>query len=100
MDSEQLLALMISLHCSLFKAHGNGFLHGNLKPSNILILRPEGGQLEAWITEFGLYRLVSMGMDIDSDTFSLEKNVSNLNIQESRIRSSIFVRKIKNGEKM
>ena len=88
--AEQLLALMISLHCSLFKAHGNGFLHGNLKPSNILILRPEGGQLQAWITEFGLYRLVSMGMEIDSDTSSLEKNVSNLNIQESRIRSSDF----------
>ena len=47
---------MTDLHRGLHKAHLNGFIHGNLKPSNILITENESNPLQAWIAEFGLYR--------------------------------------------
>ena len=87
---DELLKLMIILHRAVFQAHGNGFLHGNLKPSNILISRPESGQLEAWITEFGLYRLVTMGADINPDDDSGESTATTLKAQESQDRSACF----------
>ena len=66
---KMLLEFMIILHQGLHKAHGLGFVHGNLKPSNILIKRSEVGETKAWITEFGLHRILAMGenkMDVDS----------------------------------
>ena len=87
---DELLKLMIILHRAVFQAHGNGFLHGNLKPSNILISRPESGQLEAWITEFGLYRLVTMGAEINPDDDSGESTATTLKAQESQDRSACF----------
>ena len=53
---DSLLGLMTDLHRGLHKAHLNGFIHGNLKPSNILITENESNPLQAWIGEFGLYR--------------------------------------------
>ena len=53
---DSLLGLMTDLHRGLHKAHLNGFIHGNLKPSNILITENESNPLQAWIAEFGLYR--------------------------------------------
>ena len=87
---KDLLALMITLHRALYQTHSNGFLHGNLKPSNILISRPEDGQLEAWITEFGLYRLVTMASETTSGDESDDTAATTLQAQESQNRSADF----------
>ena len=87
---EDLLSLMINIHRALYKTIGNGVFHGNLKPSNILISRPENGQLEAWVTEFGLIRLLSMGSDVNSDNDSCESTSTTLQAQESQSRSAAF----------
>lgn len=53
---EQLKSIMIDLHCGLNRAHASGVIHGNLKPSNIL-LEEKGGGFVAWVTEFSLVKL-------------------------------------------
>ena len=86
---KMLLEFMIVLHQGLHRAHGLGFAHGNLKPSNILIKRSEAGQTKAWITEFGLHRILAMGenkMDVDSPR-SLGMSTE---AQESMDQSELF----------
>ncbi len=87
---EDLLSLMITLHRALYQAHGNGFTHGNLKPENILISREDGKKLEAWITEFGLYRLVTMSVQAKSEEGEKEKMATTLEAQASQSRSAEF----------
>ena len=48
---------MTSLHRGLYRAHVSGVCHGNLKPTNILVQKNNNGEWEAFISEFGLYRL-------------------------------------------
>lgn len=57
MKHQELLAVMTDLHIGMHKAHSNGFIHGNLKPSNILIRQLNSQKWNAWIAEIGLYRL-------------------------------------------
>jgi hypothetical protein len=52
-----LLDFMISLHCGLYRIHQSGIVHGNLKPSNLLVRQDENGGGEAWVTETGLFRM-------------------------------------------
>jgi serine/threonine protein kinase len=87
---DSLLSLMITLHRALYHAHGLGFLHGNLKPSNILILRTEGEKVESWITEFGLYRLVTMTSKNNEQDGTKDSVVSTLEAQDSKTRSADF----------
>ena len=58
-DPDQLKAIMIDLHCGLNQAHGFGVIHGNLKPSNILINQKDDQTFEAWITEFALSKITN-----------------------------------------
>ena len=81
---------MITLHRALYQAHGNGFTHGNLKPSNILLTRENGKKLEAWITEFGLYRLVTMISQAKQEEGEVESMTTTLEAQASQNRSSEF----------
>lgn len=59
-NPDALLHLMRNLHLAVLKAHEMGIPHGNIKPSNILIEKTGGELQNAWITEFGLYRLITM----------------------------------------
>ena len=56
---EELKSIMIDLHCGLNQAHGFGVIHGNLKPSNVIICQKEDQSFEAWITEFALSKIAS-----------------------------------------
>ena len=87
---DELLNLMITLHRALYQAHGNGFTHGNLKPSNILLSREDGKKVEAWITEFGLYRLVTMISQTKAEEGEVESMPTTLEAQASQNRSSEF----------
>jgi serine/threonine protein kinase len=87
---DSLLSLMITLHRALYHAHGLGFLHGNLKPSNILVTRTENEQVESWITEFGLYRLATMQSNNNEQETKSDSAVSTLEAQDSKNRSADF----------
>ena len=63
----QLFLLMESLHLALYKAHSMGIAHGNLKPRNILIKRSPDGDLKAWVSEFGLFKLTNHACQEISD---------------------------------
>ncbi|MEK9772583.1 MAG: hypothetical protein VW576_03355 [Opitutae bacterium] len=56
---DQLKEIIIDLHCGLNLAHNSGVIHGNLKPSNVLISQKEDGAFEGWVTEFALSKMVS-----------------------------------------
>ena len=56
---EELKAIMIDLHCGLNQAHGFGVIHGNLKPSNVIINQKDDQTFEAWITEFALSKIAN-----------------------------------------
>jgi serine/threonine protein kinase len=49
--------LLIDLHCGLHHAHNAGVVHGNIKPSNILIQSREDGSFDSWLTEFALSKI-------------------------------------------
>ena len=54
---DELRLVMIDLHCGLNLAHNSGVIHGNLKPSNVLIHTKEDGTFEGFITEFALLKI-------------------------------------------
>jgi hypothetical protein len=49
--------LLVDLHCGLYQAHNAGVIHGNIKPSNILIQWKEDGSFDGWLTEFALSKI-------------------------------------------
>ena len=83
---EVVLQIMIELHRGLHRAHLAGFLHGNLKPSNILV-KPNG---DAWITEFGLMRISSFSRKIAELDGEPEVNSMTLEAQESLAEGDRF----------
>ena len=68
---EELKSIIIDMHCGLNRAHASGVIHGNLKPSNILLKEKEDGDFVAWISEFALAKLCCfqpLGDDIKNVT--------------------------------
>ena len=58
------LEIMTDLHQAMNRAHLSGVVHGNLKPSNLLVRDNGEDQWDAWATEFGLWKMkayVSIG---------------------------------------
>jgi len=55
-EPDDLREIMVDLHRALDRAHKYGVIHGNLKPSNILVEKKEGS-VRAFIGEFGLNKL-------------------------------------------
>ena len=75
--------LLIDLHCGLHQAHNAGVIHGNIKPSNILIQRKEDGSLDGWLTEFALSKISSfqvLGQGADANEIFVSQS---LQFQES-----------------
>ncbi len=89
--SDELKAMMIDLHCGLNQAHSSGVIHGNLKPSNILISFKDDSTVEAWITEFALSKIASFRSlneaPKDGDTFISQS----LQFQDSLKESQKFL---------
>ena len=54
---KEVRGLLVDLHCGLYQAHNAGVIHGNIKPSNILIQWKEDGSFDGWLTEFALSKI-------------------------------------------
>jgi len=54
---EEVLSILTSILLSLRSAHAVGLMHGNLKPSNVLLGMTDTGSIDARLTEFSLSRL-------------------------------------------
>lgn len=87
---QMLLDLMICLHQGLNKSHLLGLPHGNLKPTNIIVQRTENRKTAAWITESGLYRLLSFLGDNSQESSSLQVAGMTLEAQSSMRASEDF----------
>ncbi len=56
---EQKVELLIAVAEGLHAAHLEGLVHGDVKPSNILVERQQDGRLKPYVTDFGLAREVA-----------------------------------------
>lgn len=86
---EDLLSIMIDLHRGLDRAHKYGVIHGNLKPSNVLLERKDG-VFKGWLAELGLQKLLrfqSIIGDADGDIVHASQS---LQAQESMAVSAQF----------
>jgi serine/threonine protein kinase len=54
---EEILEVLTSILLALRSAHAVGLMHGNVKPSNVLLGMTDAGSLDARLTEFSLSRL-------------------------------------------
>lgn len=86
---EVLLEIMICLHQALHRAHLGGVVHGNLKPRNILLEWNDQGQVKAWVTEFGLWKLMTFAA-IGQEEIEGQGGGMNLNVQDSLAETSRF----------
>lgn len=86
----ELKDILIDLHCGLYLAHNSGVIHGNIKPSNVLINPRDEGTFESWVSEFALYKISCfqpLGKDSkDNGLFSSQS----LQFQESLKESQKF----------
>ncbi len=88
---DELLSIMTDLHCGLERAHKMGVIHGNLKPTNVLLKEGNDGLFSAWATEFGLYKLTCyepLGENADNEDNGFYSQ--SLQFQESQSKSLEF----------
>ncbi len=85
---DALLAIMTDCHRGLDRAHAYGVIHGNLKPSNVLVEKRDDS-FSAWVCELGLCKLMnfqSVGMGEAGGSYSSQS----LQAQESLSESGRF----------
>jgi serine/threonine protein kinase len=87
---EALRSIMIDIHCGLDRAHRMGFIHGNLKPSNVLVERKENGDFVGWVSEFGLKKLYGFIPVGESVSLANSFSTQSLQLQESARESMRF----------
>jgi len=58
---EQKVALVAQAAEGLHAAHREGLLHGDVKPSNVLVEQSADGELKAWIGDFGIATEIETG---------------------------------------
>ena len=86
---QDLLEIMTDLHCGLDRAHKYGVIHGNLKPSNLLIQKNEES-FRGWVTELGLYKLLNFASMNPEGEANATYTAQSLQAQESLATSAKF----------
>ena len=88
-NPDSVLDIMTGLHQGINRAHLSGVVHGNLKPSNILIQNNSDGDYESWATEFGLWKMKAyVGIGEEEDAASVVS--ANLEVQDSIEKTAYF----------
>ena len=82
--------ILIDLHCGLHHAHGFGLIHGNVKPSNVLIELKDDGECSAWLTEFALTKITNFETSSKRSEDYTDFVSQNLQFQESLKQSHSF----------
>jgi len=76
--------ILVDMHCGLNRAHAYGVIHGNLKPSNVLLDEQEDGSFVSWMSEFALAKICSFqplgdhseeGMVFSSQSMQYQKSL-------------------------
>lgn len=64
-DVEQALDLVLPVLSAVARAHQQGVVHGDLKPTNLLLGRDHAGRPHPWVLDFGVsfFAAVDAGMD-------------------------------------
>src|SRR5690606_36724066 len=75
---EMVVEVVVQLARALDYIHALGFVHGDIKPSNVLVCRPEigGGMPQAKLIDFGLARMLrdpepEVADDLPNDSLTL-----------------------------
>jgi serine/threonine protein kinase len=86
---KDLLNIMTDVHCGLDRSHKYGVIHGNLKPSNLLIQK-DAESFKAWIAELGLYKLQNFASMNPEGDANVTYTSQSLQAQESLALSAQF----------
>ncbi len=86
---EQLFSVVADMHCGLDRAHRSGVIHGNLKPSNVLVAS-EKDAFKGWVTEFGLAKIVAYRPPGELDDEAVSYTSQNSQSQDSLLATANF----------
>jgi len=86
----ELKSILIDLHCGLHAAHESGVIHGNIKPSNVLIRQNQEGSFDGWVTEFALPKICQFEPLSDEEKDRSPFSSQSLQFQDSLKESQRF----------